>query len=88
MTGPVSTILPVTPPSPESRKIADAARQFEALLIGHMFRSVRESGLDDEDDSSNTTMLEVADQQFSQMLANSGGLGLARLIVQGLKPSD
>jgi Rod binding domain-containing protein len=31
-------------------------------------------------------MLDVADQQFSQVLANNGGFGLAKLIVKGLQP--
>jgi Rod binding domain-containing protein len=29
-------------------------------------------------------MLDLADQQFSQVLANNGGLGLAKLVVNGI----
>lgn len=71
----------------DSNKIESSAKQFEALLIGQMLKSARESGsssLGDDDDSSGETMLDVADQQFSQVLANNGGLGMARLLVQGL----
>ena len=50
-----------------------------------MLRSAREAvHTDDDDDDSGATMLDVADQQFSQVLANNGGLGLAHLIVTGL----
>jgi Rod binding domain-containing protein len=63
-------------------KVEGAAKQFEALMIAQMLRTARE---DTEDgDSSSSTMLDVADQQFSQVLANNGGLGLATLIVKGL----
>ncbi|HTB10101.1 MAG TPA: rod-binding protein [Bryobacteraceae bacterium] len=67
--------------APET-KVAGAAKQFEALMIAQMLRTARE---DTEDgNSSSSTMLDVADQQFSQVLANNGGLGLAKLIVKGL----
>jgi Rod binding domain-containing protein len=38
----------------------------------------------EEQDSSGSTMLDLADQQFSQVLANNGGLGLAKLVVNGI----
>ena len=63
-------------------KVEGAAKQFEALMITQMLRTARE---DTEDgDSSSSTMLDLADQQFSQVLANNGGLGLAKLIVNGI----
>lgn len=78
----VSAVLPaMTQPKPT--KIEDAAKQFEALLIGQMLRSARESSAED-DDSTKATMLDVADQQFSQLLAKNGGMGLARMVVKGL----
>ena len=68
------------------QRIEGAAKQFEALLIGQMLRSARDAAADDDDDSDNesTTMLDVADQQFSQLLANNGGFGMAKMIVSGL----
>lgn len=76
----------VTPASMEAAapqtKVQGAAKQFEALMIAQMLRTARE---DTEDgNSSSSTMLDVADQQFSQVLANNGGLGLATLVVKGL----
>lgn len=68
-------------------KIHDAAVQFEALLLAQMLRSVREasskSGQGGED-ASGSSMMEVAEQRFAQVLARNGGLGLAKLIVEGL----
>jgi flagellar protein FlgJ len=68
-------------------KIEDAAKQFEALMIGQMLRSVREASADDQD-STGSTMLDVADQQFSQLLAKNGGLGLAKMVISGLKQGE
>lgn len=72
-------------PAPEApaTKVEGAAKQFEALLIAQMLRSAREET--EDQDSTASTMQDVADQQFSQVLANHGGLGLARLVVTGLQ---
>lgn len=74
------------------RNEAEAARQFEALLIGQMLRTAHESGaggaLGSDEDSSAQTMWDVSAQQFAQVLANNGGLGLARLITQGLEDRE
>jgi Rod binding domain-containing protein len=50
-----------------------------------MLRSAREAA-SEQDDSTAETMFDVAGQQFAQMLADRGGLGLAKLITRGLKP--
>jgi Rod binding domain-containing protein len=55
-------------------------------LIAQMLRSAREAASDE--DSTASTMIEAGEQQFSQLLANSGGLGLAKLVVKGLHTSD
>ena len=84
--GAVAAVLPTTGQTkPKSADVA--AKQFESLLIGEMLRSARESMADDDGDSDTTkqTMLDVADQQFAQVLSNNGGLGIAQMIVHGLK---
>ena len=80
----ISGLTPSMPDSPiaKSSKVEGAAKQFEALMIGQMLRTARETTGDQ--DSSTSAMLDVADQQFSQVLANNGGFGLAKLIVKGL----
>jgi Rod binding domain-containing protein len=62
--------------------VEGAAKQFEALMIAQMLRTARENT--EDQDSSGSTMLDLADQQFSQVMANNGGLGLAKLVVQGI----
>ena len=69
-------------------KLTKAAKEFEALIIGQMLKSVRESSFGGgwgTGDQSGDVALELADQQMSQMLASNGGLGLAQLITKGLE---
>ena len=78
-----------SPGEPRPKNAAQAAKQFEALMIAQMLRTAHESSsasLDGDSDSSADTMFDVAGQQFAQILANNGGLGLAKTILQGLEP--
>jgi Rod binding domain-containing protein len=70
---------------PKPKNAAEAAKQFEALLIAQMLRTARESANTGGEDSTGETMFDLAGQQFAQMLANNGGLGLAKMISAGLK---
>jgi flagellar protein FlgJ len=83
-----SLAKPLKRDTPE--KIETAAKQFEALLIGQLMKSMHESGskgwLGEQDESSQSAM-EMAEEQFAQALANGGGLGLARMVVAGLSRS-
>ena len=80
-------------PSPASKdtpeKVRKAATDFEALLIAQMLKSARESGGGvtgdaDEQDETNATVIELGEQQLAQALSNSGGLGLAKMVIAGL----
>jgi Rod binding domain-containing protein len=73
--------------SPE--KIRKAANAFEALLIAQMLKSARESGGGmtgdgDEEDETNSTVLELGEQQLAQVLANNGGFGIAKMVIAGM----
>lgn len=73
------------PRSPQ--RIREAAEQFEALLIGQLLRSLRESStgwLGTGEDAAGEQALGLAEQQFAQALTAQGGLGLARLIASQL----
>ncbi len=78
-----------TPEKDTPEKIEKAARDFEALLIAQMLRMARESeggmtGDADEQDETNSTMVELGEQQLAQALAASGGLGIAKIVIAGL----
>jgi flagellar protein FlgJ len=71
-------------------KVHDAAQQFEALLMGQILRSARQTGsgwLGGGEDSSAECATDYAEQQFAAVLAQQGGLGLASLISKGLERS-
>jgi Rod binding domain-containing protein len=75
------------PAHTDPAKLRDAAQQFEALLIGQILRTERESGNGwmGCGDSANDCATEYAEQQFGTLLAQQGGLGLGKLIAEGLE---
>lgn len=82
--------VPNAPPERDGRpeRIEDAARQFEALLISQLLKSMREAGsgwLGTGDDSTSSSAMELAEEQLAQSLSAQGGLGLARLVAGGLR---
>ena len=83
-TAPAAALAPA--PEAKPKNAEDAAKQFEALLIAQMLRSAREAASDE--DATTSTMIEAGEQQFSRLLANNGGLGLAKLVVRGLQNAD
>ena len=86
---PVLTTSTVAAP-PASGKVRDAAQQFEALLLGQMLRSQRESGsgwLGSGEDSSAECVTDYAEQQFAAIMAQNGGLGIATMVASGLEPA-
>ncbi len=67
-----------------------AAEQFESLLLAQMLNSIHEAestGLDGEENSSGSSAVvqDMANQQFAQMLSQKGGVGISRLVVDGLR---
>lgn len=85
---PIDTFAVSSPAkSDDPAKARDAARQFEALLIGQILHSARESGsgwLGDSEDEAGSCATDYAEQQMAAAMAQAGGLGLVHLIEQGL----
>jgi Rod binding domain-containing protein len=70
-------------PKDDPARVKDAARQFEALLIGQMLKGMREAEggwMGTGDDQSMSAAMEYAQEMFAQSLAAAGGLGLARVV--------
>jgi len=84
---PVLAAVPATPAGQDSPdKIRKAATDFEALLIAQMLKSAREAGGGvtgdaDEQDETNSTVLELGEQQLAQVLSQNGGLGIAKMVM-------
>lgn len=74
--------------SPSSGKIADAAKQFEALMLVEILKAARSSSeggwLGTGDDQSGQLAVEMAEQQFAQAMSARGGLGIAKLVTASL----
>jgi len=75
--------------SSDSSKIAEAAKQFEALMLGQLLKTARESSdggwLGTGDDQAGELALDVAEQQFAQAMSAKGGLGIAKMVTKGLE---
>ena len=88
----ISASLPTSPllsgdATPKPKDAAEAAKQFEALMLAQLLRMSRENtddSLSGEKDSTGDTMWDVAAQQFSQMMAKNGGIGLAKMVTEHL----
>ena len=70
-------------------KIANAATQFEALLIGEMLKSVREASdegwMGGGSDSSAESAFGIAENQLAQTISQQGGFGLSKTIQRSLE---
>jgi Rod binding domain-containing protein len=71
-------------------KIAQCAKDFEGLLVAQMLRSAREAGgggltgEGGDENEANSTLVELGEQQLAQALANSGALGIGKIVTAGL----
>lgn len=82
MVDPVSASIPFAPSDAPPKNAAEAAREFEALLIAQILNAAHEES--SEEDTSANTMWSLGAQQFSRIMAERGGFGLARMIERSL----
>ncbi|MGA2595745.1 MAG: hypothetical protein ABSH09_01910 [Bryobacteraceae bacterium] len=78
-----------TAPSGDTKKIAKAARGFEALMIGQVMKAAHGSDSEGwfgagDDDESSSTAIQMAEEYLGQAMAQSGGLGIAKMVVKNL----
>jgi len=73
--------------SPE--KIKDAASQFEALMIGQILKAAHgdsdEGAFGGEADPASATAMDFANEYFARAMSSKGGLGLSKMIADGLQ---
>ena len=78
--------LNAKPDADSPAKVADVAKQFEALMIGQVLKSARASSdggwMDDDGDDTNEISLDLAEQSLSQAMASRGVFGIAKLITK------
>ena len=71
----------------EREQIAHLAQEFEAMFISEMMRGMRQSLLSEEEEGQgfgSETMTDTFDTEFGRSMSNAGGLGLARVMLEGL----
>jgi Rod binding domain-containing protein len=63
-----------------------AAKEFEAILIASMLKTMREADdvLSGEQDAAGASAIGFAEEHLARTLSSQGGLGLARLVSEGL----
>lgn len=78
-----------TASSSEKSKVAEAAKQFEALMLGQLLKTARQSSeggwLGTGDDQAGEMAVDLAEQQFAQAMSAKGGLGIAKMVTKGLE---
>ena len=67
--------------------LEDVAAQFESIFLQQMLKSMRDATMKSDlfDSSQMDTYQSMADQQLAVSLAESGGIGLARMMVEQMQ---
>jgi len=81
MIAPIGT-NPAADPTGERAKLSKACQQFEAIFVRQMLASARKTSFGDElfGSSALDTFREMQDNQFADIMAQHGSLGLATQI--------
>jgi len=80
--------------SSDDKKLADTAKQFEAVMAGEILKAARASsqggwlGSDSEDDQTGEMTVELAEQGLAQGLAATGAFGIAKMVIANLHPNQ
>ena len=75
----------------DDKKLADTAKQFEAVMTGEVLKAARGSSQsgwllnDGEDDQTGEMEVEIAEQGLAQGLASAGALGIAKVVVAAVQ---
>lgn len=75
----------------DDARIEKSAKEFEAMLLGTWLQQAEQSfatipgAEDDEDASTRDQMMSLGVQSLSQAMADSGGIGIAKMIVKALE---
>ena len=82
-------VAQTTQPQEQATKVESAAKQFESLVVSQLLKDMRESSqgafFGDNEEHNNVTAVEFAEQALAQSIASNGGLGLSKLLIEGLQ---
>ncbi len=69
-------------------RVAEMAREFEALFLLQMLRQMRQAmALDDEPDPVSAPLTETIDEELSRALSKGGGMGIAATLAKAMNAS-
>lgn len=75
----------------ERARLRQAAQEFEAVFVGHMLKTMRQSfpqaGLFPSG-AGQKLYQDLADQELARAMSRGGGLGLGEVLVRGLTRAD
>jgi Rod binding domain-containing protein len=86
---PVQSSASTGPNSSSSPKLRKAAGEFEAILLESLWKSMKESFKDEDDENSDPTIQNFDDwgvQAMASAVGKSGGLGIKNMILKYLEP--
>ena len=75
--------------SPKDKKLRKAATQFESLLLSTLWKSMKSSFTDPDEDSidpAHDTIDQMGMDAMTGAVAKAGGMGIAKLILKHLEP--
>jgi peptidoglycan hydrolase FlgJ len=82
------SLNPLSGPAPidQRAELGKAARQFEAIFVRQMLAAARKASLGESlfDSSASEQFRTMQDSQLADLMAEQGGLGLAKTIEQQL----
>ena len=74
----------------DPRKLAQAAKEFESLLLAQILKTARESGsggwLGAGESHGMSSTMELAETQLAQAMADKGALGIGKLLASSVSP--
>ena len=76
--------------SPQEQKLKKAAAEFESILLASLWKSMKGSFADPNDDASDpahNTIDDLGVQSMCTAVGKAGGLGLGKLILKHLEPA-
>lgn len=88
LTSPAPALDAKRKPPASDEEAGKVASEFEALLIGQIIQSMGSTaggGLWGAEDSSASSMIEFAQEHLAKSIAAGGGLGLAKVVREGLR---
>jgi Rod binding domain-containing protein len=90
MSAPVWSAMDLSNPAlTKARAPREVAQQFEALLVAQLLSSARQAGgsgwLGTGEENSESGLAQFAEHQVALLIAQGGGLGLARTVEEAIR---